>query len=86
METIGVRPLGDQMDRVLMRVREDREVMDITDGDGGLVLSLPAVESDDQHGLAEWWNRHDVLVEEIDKNRPEGVSAAEAIVDVRREL
>jgi hypothetical protein len=47
---------------------------------------VPIVDAVDPQALAEWWRRHQALVEEIDEHWPEGVSAAEAIADVRREL
>ncbi|MEA2582034.1 MAG: hypothetical protein QOF33_119 [Thermomicrobiales bacterium] len=86
VSAIGVRELEEHTREVLRRVREGGEIIDVADGDAMIARIVPVARSVDAEALAEWWKRHDELVEEIDKYWPEGVSAADAIAGVRREL
>jgi antitoxin (DNA-binding transcriptional repressor) of toxin-antitoxin stability system len=84
--TIGIGDLGERGREVVQRVREHGEIVDIAD-DGTIVARIvPIANTVDREALAEWWKRHEELVEEIDQHWPEGVSAADAIADVRRDL
>ncbi len=86
VSAIGVRELEEHTREVLRRVREGGEIIEVADSDGVMARIVPVTQSVDAEMLAEWWKRHNELVEEIAKHWPEGVSAADAIADVRREL
>jgi len=70
---------------VLRRVREGGEVIDVADG--GVVLArlvpVPPADAATREVIRE---RRRQLIEDIGRVWPEGVSAADAIADVRREL
>jgi antitoxin (DNA-binding transcriptional repressor) of toxin-antitoxin stability system len=84
--TIGVRDLEEHTRDVLRRVREGGEILDIAD-DGEVFARLipvpPPVDAATRQAI---WERRRQLIEDIDQSWPEGVSAADAIADVRREL
>jgi antitoxin (DNA-binding transcriptional repressor) of toxin-antitoxin stability system len=71
---------------VLQRLREAGKIVDLMDGDEVIAQLVPMTREVDRAALAEWRKRHEELVLEIDKHWPEGVSAADAIADVRRDL
>ncbi len=70
---------------MLRRVREDGEIIDVADG-GAIVARLIPVPPLGASTRQEISERRRRLIEEIDKAWPEGVSAADAIADVRRDL
>ncbi len=87
MEVIGIRELKDHATQILRKVREEGAVYQVTYH--GKVIArigpditekLQSLDHDDI--WAEW----DALAEEIGKHWPEGVSAVDAVRDVRREL
>jgi antitoxin (DNA-binding transcriptional repressor) of toxin-antitoxin stability system len=83
---IGVGELATRASEVISRVRDRGEVVDIADEGTVIARIVPVAKPVDLEALAEWWKRHDELVDEIDRHWPEGVSAADAIADVRRNL
>jgi antitoxin (DNA-binding transcriptional repressor) of toxin-antitoxin stability system len=83
---IDVRELEEHARDVLRRVKDGGEVFDVADGDAVIARIVPVAAPFDRKQLEEWWERHDELAEEISRHWPEGVSAADAIADVRREL
>lgn len=90
MASVGVRELKEQTSRILRRVREGRETIDVTYR-GKVVARLvpveePAVLQVDQAELARLWADMDRLAAEIGARWPEGLSAADAVSEQRREL
>jgi antitoxin (DNA-binding transcriptional repressor) of toxin-antitoxin stability system len=86
VSTIDVRDFEEQMRVVLQRVKEGGEVIDVTDGDSVVARLVPVETPVDHEALAAWWKHHDELVDEINQHWPEGVSVADAIADIRRDL
>jgi len=87
MVTIGVRELKQQTSKILRRVREKGETIEITyhgKSIARLVPVKPPVPPTEQ--MAAILADLDQLSAEISANWPEGVSAQDAINDVRREL
>jgi antitoxin (DNA-binding transcriptional repressor) of toxin-antitoxin stability system len=83
---VGMRELEEHLRDVLRRVSEAGEIIDVADNDAIVARIVPADRAVDQDAFAAWWKRHDQLVKAIDEHWPEGLSAADAIADVRREL
>jgi prevent-host-death family protein len=87
MVTIGIRELKQQTSKILRRVREDGETIEITyhgETVARLVPINPPTPSTEE--IAAIWANLDQLTAEISAKWPEGVSAVDAIRDVRREL
>jgi prevent-host-death family protein len=91
MKSVEVRELRDQTSELLQQVREG-ESFEITDR-GEVVarlvparLMLPQEEPLTDEEIDEFWASMDALTAEISADWPEGVSAEDAINDVRREL
>jgi antitoxin (DNA-binding transcriptional repressor) of toxin-antitoxin stability system len=83
---IDVEELEEHTRDVLRRVREGGEVIDVADGEVVIARLVPVKVPVDRQALEEWWAEVDELAEEIGKYWPEGVSAAEAVAEQRREL
>ena len=83
----GVREIKEHTSQILRRVREGRETIDITYR-GKVVARLEPVEpiGSDTGDFARIWADMDRLAEEIGARWPEGLSAAEAVSEQRREL
>jgi prevent-host-death family protein len=87
MGAVGVRELKQHTSEILRRVREQGETVDVTYR-GRVVARVipveggPSVRSDWQAFWADW----DRLSAEISAEWPEGLSAEDAINDVRRDL
>ena len=87
MVTVGVRQLKQETSKILRRVREEGEIVEIT-YHGEVVARLVPVappEPTDEEIAAVWANL-DQLTAEISAKWPEGVSAVDATREVRREL
>lgn len=87
MATVGVRELKQQTSKILRRVREDGEIIEIT-YHGQTIARLvpvhpprPAVDE-----MAAIWADLDQLTAEISAKWPEGISALEAVREARRDL
>lgn len=87
MVTIGVRELKQQISKILRRVREEGEIIEIT-YHGKIIARLVPVnppETATAMTPAKWADL-DQLSAEISAKWPEGVSAVDAVRDVRRDL
>ena len=87
MATVGVRELKQQISKILRRVREDGEIIEITYHGEPIARLVPinsSAPSDDE--LDAIWADLDELTAEISAKWPEGVSAVDAVREVRREL
>ena len=88
MVTVGIRELKQQTSKILRRVREEGQIIEITyHGEiiARLVPVIPPPETSNEDVAAIWANL-DQLTAEISAKWPEGVSAVDAVRDVRREL
>jgi prevent-host-death family protein len=87
MLTVGVRELKQETSKILRRVREKGETIEITyHGEvvARLVPVAPPEPTDEE--IAAILTNLEALSAEISAKWPEGVSALDAINDVRREL
>ena len=87
MVTVGIRELKQQTSQILRRVREEGEIFDIT-YHGETIARLVPVQApeptiDEMAAVLADLNQ---LAAEISAQWPEGVSALDALHDVRREL
>ncbi len=87
MITVGVRELKQETSKILRRVREEGEIIEITYHGEVIARLVPVAppELTDEEIAAVWANL-DQLTAEISAKWPEGVSAVDAIREVRREL
>jgi len=87
MITVGIRELKQQTSKILRQVREKGEIIEIT-YHGEIVARLVPVTPPEasREDVAAVWADLDQLTAEISARWPEGVSAVEAIREVRREL
>lgn len=87
MITVGVRELKQETSKILRRVREEGEIVEIT-YHGEIIARLvpvnPPQPSDEE--VAAVLADLEALSAEISAKWPEGVSAVDAIREVRREL
>lgn len=85
--TVSVSELKEQTSRVLRHVQEEGEHIEITyygEPIARLVPRRSAQPSEEE--LAAYWAEWEQLAAEIGKKWPEGVSAADGVRDIRREL
>ena len=87
MLTVGVRELKQQASKLLRLVRDEGEIIEITNH-GEAIARLVPVQPPyyDKQDLAAWWAKLDDLTAEISASWPEGVSAEDAVKEGRREL
>jgi len=87
MITVGIRELKQQTSQILRRVREKGETIEITYRGEAVARLVPVAlpEPTNEEVSAVLMNLED-LSAEISAKWPEGVSALDAIHDVRREL
>lgn len=88
MKTVGVRELEENIDEVLEQMRETGEVVAVA-RDGEIIAHLvpaPKLQPPLERPSGGIWTDFDRLVAEIGVHWPEGVSAVDAVRDVRREL
>lgn len=84
MPAVGVRELNAHTSRVLRRVREGRETIDIT-YHGKVVARLVPVD-EAPRDLAAYWADVDRLAAETGARWPAGLSASDAVAEGRRAL
>jgi prevent-host-death family protein len=87
MEVIGIRELKDHATQILRKVREEGAEYQVTYHGKVIARILPTELiplSGEEMDAA--WADLDALAEEIGKRWPAGVSAVDAVRDVRREL
>ncbi len=86
IEVITVDDLEDHARDVLQRIRDERQSIDVADGDVIIARIAPVPPQNDRKTRDEWWQEVQRLGEEISRHWPEGVSAEEAISEQRRDL
>ena len=86
MEVIGIRQLKDHATQILRKVREEGAEYQVT-YHGKVIARIGPIVPEQQQPIqqGDLWAEWDDLAEEIGKHWPEGVSAVDAIRDVRRE-
>ena len=86
-KTIGVRELRARASRILRRVREKRESVDVTYRGQVIARIVPVVPpAEAAQALSAAWADIDQLAGEIGRHwKPKGKSAAEAVSEGRRE-
>ena len=86
MEVIGVREFKDHASQILRKVREERVEYQVTYHGKVIARLVPAesfpIASNDTEAV---WADLDELAEEIARAWPQGVSAVDAVREVRRE-
>lgn len=87
MVTIGIRELKQQTSQILRRVREDKESIEITYHGEAVARLIPVVPSSPPiEDVAAILTDLNQLSAEISAQWPDGVSALDAVHDIRREL
>lgn len=80
MKRVGARELRENAGKVLRRVREGRETIEITWPGRAIARLVPVLPAKaDSKKLAKIWSDLDSLSEEIGAQCPKGVSAAAAL-------
>jgi len=87
MSAAGIRELKEHTSRIVRRVREEGETIEVTRRGEVVALLAPVRRrvADRQHGDTPWSDL-DSLVAEISAHWPATVGAAEAVDEGRREL
>lgn len=87
MRSVGVRELKEHTSRILRLVQEEGEEVQITHHGRAIARLVPAskVRQGEEEAGAVWADL-DRLAEEIGARWPEGVTAAEAVREERRDL
>jgi prevent-host-death family protein len=87
MRVIGVRELKANISEILRQVEEEGEVVEVTRHGHVIARLMPVeqVQSDERDSNGTWTQLNE-LIREISTKWPEGVTAQDAINDVRREL
>lgn len=86
METIGVRELKARATEIVRRVREEGTVFEVTYRRRAVARLVPIPQPTTERSVEAFLERLDRTAEEIGRHWPEGVSAVEAVREVRREL
>lgn len=91
MRKVGVRELKEHTSQILRELREHGEMVDITHRGEVIARLMPVGQSAQEmpiepEKLRAFWERWDKLASELSADWPEGVSAEDAVNDVRREL
>lgn len=91
MRAVGVRELKEHTSEILRRVREGRETIEITYRGKVVARLVPVTPAEypgrsDPSETAATWASIDELAEKISARWPEGLSAADAVSQDRREL
>ena len=88
MATVAIRELHEQTDDVLRRVREQGEPVDVVDGNQIVAILVPVLPMTDEFRARTIaaLDALDEVAEQIGGEWTDGMSAADAVRDVRREL
>jgi prevent-host-death family protein len=85
MLRVGVRVLKAKTSEILRRVRDDGETVEVQHR-GEPIAHIVPIERHPQQDLEVFWASWERLEREIGANWPDGVGAAEAIAEDRRDL
>jgi prevent-host-death family protein len=79
VSSIGVRELKTHASKILRRVEEEGEVIDVTRRGAVVARLIPVARPVDRDTMRHIWEERDRLAAEIAKHWPAGLSAADAI-------
>ena len=86
MLSVGVRELKEQTSQILRRVREQREAIEITHRGRAVARLIPVGETRPAPQDSTVWADLDELAAEIGRRWPDGISAADAVREGRRDF
>ncbi len=86
MERIGVREMRSRAAEIFRRVREDRAEFEVTYRGRPVARAVPVRDRSTDEAVQVFLEKWDRLGDEIGRDWPAGVSAVDAVRDVRREL
>src|SRR5215218_4575072 len=86
MKSIGVRELKANLSEILREVDEDRQVVEVTRHGRVVARLVPPQAGPTDRDANGAWTDLQALLAEISAQWPEGITAAQATADVRREL
>jgi len=84
MQTVGIRELRQSATQILRRVREKGEEIQVTYRGQVVALLVPVKPKSTRRKSSAAWADLDQLAAEIGRHWPKGVSAVEAVREVRR--
>ena len=85
-KSFGIRELKLNPGKILRMVRESNESVELTIRGEVVARLVPVRQEPDIEEIEAFWRRHDEIGHEISKKWPNGVSAQDAVNDVRRDL
>jgi antitoxin (DNA-binding transcriptional repressor) of toxin-antitoxin stability system len=92
-EQLDVKALKERIDEMLRLVKEKGEIIEVTEKGKVIARLVPTnependeVEMHHKKDIKQWLANMDQLAQEIGKHWPHGVSAVEAVQDIRRDL
>jgi prevent-host-death family protein len=86
VEKIGVRELKEHASEIVRRVREHRDMYEITYRGRVVARLVPITEPANAQSPETFWAELDRVAAEIGSRWPEGVTAVESVREQRREL
>lgn len=86
MASIGIRELKAHISEIIRRVQENGEVIEVTNHGATVARIVPAHNRSSNRDENGAWTELNRLIEEISAHWPEGVTAKDAIDDVRRDV
>ena len=86
LKRIGVRELKEHASEIMGRVRDHHDMYEITYRGRAIARLVPILEPGTATSAELFWAELDRIAAEIGKRWPEGVTAAEAVTEQRREL
>lgn len=87
MAIVRLPDLGEQAASLVRQVRDTGEIVDIEEHGVVVARVVPVAEPTPDHAdLETFWDDIDDIAAEINASWPKGVSAEDAVNDVRREL
>jgi prevent-host-death family protein len=86
VQQIGVRELKEHASAIVRRVREQHDSYEITYRGQAVARLVPVSRSEGAASADRFWAELDRVAAEIGSRWPEGVTAAEAVREQRREL
>ena len=88
MKTLEAHELAEHIDEILRLINEDGETIEVTNGHEVVAHLVPTSRPKHltKRGPSEAWKDLERLSAEISAHWPKGVSAVDAVRDVRRDL
>jgi prevent-host-death family protein len=84
MVTVGVREFKQKASQLIRMARETGGEVRVTNHGKVVAYLIPVTESHSKEAIERSWSKLDTLAAEISIHWPKGVSATEAISEVRR--